>query len=234
MNDELNINIEPSQKLPLKKLIITSAVVIGAMILVSLFASAGLPTNQKFPIHWGADGKPNGFGNKYVAFYSIPATTVFVVFLLAIVPRIEPRKSNLERSVKPYVALWMGVLGIMVLTHIFVVAASKGHLVNIANIVPLAVGILLMVIGNYLGKIQSNFMFGIRTPWTLSSELSWNKTHRLGGKLFFLFGAIVTLTSFYSPARLLFGSMISTGTIFLVVILFIYSYFVWKNDPSRK
>ena len=62
---------------------------------------------------------------------------------------------------------------------------------NTTAVLTAAIGVMLIVMGNFMGKIRSNFVFGMRTPWTLSSELSWNKTHRLTGKLFMLWGLVV-------------------------------------------
>jgi uncharacterized membrane protein len=93
-------------------------------------------------------------------------------------------------------------------------------------------GILFMAIGNYLGKVRSNFMFGIRTAWTLSSEISWNKTHRLGGWLFFITGLLVFLSGLWRNGELTFG-LLFAGTLSSVILLFGYSYWVWKSDEER-
>jgi len=88
-----------------------------------------------------------------------------------------------------------------------------------------------MIFGNYLPKLKSNWFIGIRTPWTLSSEESWRKTHRLGGRLFVICGAVIIITSVLAPEQgrdVLFGAMIPA-----ILATTVYSYFVWRNDPQR-
>ena len=117
--------------------------------------------------------------------------------------------------------------------HAATISSLLGFIqVNPINLVSLFLALLLIVIGNYLGKVRSNFLFGIRTPWTLSSDLSWNKTHRLGGKLFVLAG-IVGLIGQVVPGDnalfILLGTMIPA-----VILMVVYSYLVWRDDPDRQ
>ena len=82
-----------------------------------------------------------------------------------------------------------------------------------------------------MGKIRPNWFVGIRTPWTLSSELSWTKTHRLGGRLFVLVGIAPLASGFVGSTRgLLFGLAVVTGC---VLWLLLYSYLVWRTDPEK-
>ena len=84
-----------------------------------------------------------------------------------------------------------------------------------------------------MGKTRRNFVFGIRTPWTLDSDLAWNKTHWLGGWLFVLLGVVMLL--FASVGGTNFSRLLllgGTGTI--IFVLMVYSYFVWKNDPAKQ
>ncbi|MCB0026848.1 MAG: SdpI family protein, partial [Anaerolineales bacterium] len=110
-----------------------------------------------------------------------------VVGLIAAIPFIEPRRSNLAMSRTAYVALWAVLLFYFLVLHVILVinalheAGVVAFNLDVGRLVPISVGVLFVVIGNYLGKIRSNYMMGIRTPWTLASDLAWDKTHRLGG-----------------------------------------------------
>jgi uncharacterized membrane protein len=88
------------------------------------------------------------------------------------------------------------------------------------------------VAGNYLSKLRSNFFLGIRTPWTLSSEVAWWKTHRVGGRVLSVLGLVLippvffldTVTNFWVAGGAILG---------VAVILCVYSYFAWRSDPER-
>jgi uncharacterized membrane protein len=92
--------------------------------------------------------------------------------------------------------------------------------------------ILFMGIGNYLGKTRSNWFGGVRTPWTLSSDYSWEKTHRATGWLFVLSGLAgmgAWLTVGTVPAFIiLIGSIIASS-----IVAVILSYVYWRQDPQR-
>jgi uncharacterized membrane protein len=94
-------------------------------------------------------------------------------------------------------------------------------------------GAMFVVIGNFLGKTRSNWFFGIRTPWTLSSDRSWTLTHRLGGWLFIGTGlAVIVATALLGPdiSLWIMLGLLLTG----VVGLFAYSYVAWRDDPARR
>jgi uncharacterized membrane protein len=105
--------------------------------------------------------------------------------------------------------------------------------VRIEVLLPITVGALFVVIGNYLGKTRSNFFFGVRTPWTLSSELSWARTHRLAGRLFVLSGLVIMLTAVVAPGPTT-ALVISLAIAGVVAIPVAYSYLVWRSDPAKQ
>ena len=84
--------------------------------------------------------------------------------LLAFLPRVDPRRGNLLRSGAAYQAIAIGALLLMLALHIAAVLSATGQRVDMARIVPIGVGMLFLVIGNYLGKTRSSWFFGIRTP----------------------------------------------------------------------
>ncbi len=114
------------------------------------------------------------------------------------------------------------------------VLTALGVAVPTAGIINVGIGLLFIVIGNWLGKVRSNFIMGVRTPWTLSSELSWNKTHRLAGKLFVGVGLAQILVGVFFSTHPAAAKVMITGIILLVLVPVTYSWWVWKNDPDRQ
>jgi uncharacterized membrane protein len=112
-------------------------------------------------------------------------------------------------------------------------SASLGFKVPVGKILPGCVAVLLIVLGNYMGKLRRNWFFGIRLPWTLSDEDNWNKTHRLGGKLFVASG-IISLIGCVLPSQWTFGILISTISLSTIaVIASSYSLFS-KKAPKNS
>lgn len=154
------------------------------------------------------------------------------ILLFIIIPLIEPRRSNLLASSKAYAAAWITVVSLGVIAHVAFVNRAVGGDVTLDALLPAAIAFGLIVLGNYMGKVRSNFFFGIRTPWTLSSDVSWNKTHRLGGKLLVLAGlGLLPLTILIDDPRL--NAIIGGAIVTLVaLVLVVYSYVVWRHDVT--
>lgn len=216
-----------------KNMLIFSGAIFLIAVGVTIFAWAKVPADAQIPIHWNAQGEVDNYGSKTLGLLMGPGLIFFLSMLLAFIPRIEPRIENLQQSQKACKVVWVFIVLFMLGLHLITTSAALGKSINMATMMSFAIGILFMAIGNYMGKIRSNFMFGIRTPWALSSEKSWNKTHRLGGRLFFLIGLLVFVSAFLQRGNLSFGLLIG-GIFVILIVTYAYSYWVWKQDEDRK
>lgn len=209
-----------------------SGIVLALLFGASLWAWGQVPADASIPVHWNAAGQADRYGGKFEGLMLLPLVTVGVVLLLALVPRIDPRRANIARSGKAYTAVWGGVLLLMLVLHLAILANVLGYAFNLSTVVIIAVGLLFLVIGNYMGKVRQNYMFGIRTPWTLSSPYAWNKTHRLGGRLLVLVGVLTLVSAIWSSTA---AFIIMTASVLITVaVLCIYSYQMWKQDPASR
>ncbi|RKY56565.1 MAG: hypothetical protein DRP96_11090 [Candidatus Neomarinimicrobiota bacterium] len=217
----------------LKPALVTAITLFVIMALISIWAALQLPADIKLPVHWNINGEPNQYAGKFLGLFMMPIVVMVVILLVTFLPRIEPRKKNINLSMKAYNLVIISIILVFATLHIVMIMNALGKSLSIGKIVPALIGVLFIVIGNYMGKIRSNFMLGIKTPWTLSSELSWNKTHRLGGRLFILSGFLIIISSFMlsGTARMIILLISVFGT---VIISFIYSYLIWKEDPDKK
>ena len=216
-----------------KNILIFSGVIFLFTIALTIWAWGKVPSDAQIPIHWNMKGEVDNYGSKTFGLLMGPGMVFFLTLLLALIPRMEPRKENLAQSQKAYKSVWGVVIIFMATLHLITILATLEYAVNISTLMAFLMGILFIGIGNYLGKVRSNFMFGIRTPWTLSSEISWNKTHRLGGWLFFVIGLLVFLSGFLRNGELTFG-LLFAGLFSTITLLFGYSYWVWKQDKKNK
>jgi uncharacterized membrane protein len=140
------------------------------------------------PIHWDAGGQANGFAPRAWGAFLMPVVMVGVYLLFTVIPRLSPRGFGVERFGRVYRIFQTAILAFLLLTSVLVSWAGTGAKVPIGRAVYVGVGLLFVVLGNFLGKVTKNFFVGIRTPWTLASDEVWLRTHRLGGKLFVLAG----------------------------------------------
>ena len=210
---------------------LVSAIAIAAMLAMSFWAWSQVPAGTEVPVHWNANGEVDRYGSIWEGILLMPAVSIGLVALLTFIPRLEPRKGNLMQSQKAYLAVWYAVIAFMTGIHGTIIFSTLGYQVNIITFISLAMGLLFIVLGNFMGKVRSNFIFGVRTPWTLSSELSWNKTHRLAGKLFIAYGLITIVAGFFLSIELWLG--VTMGLVFLKLIVVMgYSYVVWRDDPA--
>ncbi len=217
-----------------RPMILLSVAVVAAMLVLAAWAWAQLPADAQVPVHWGVDGRPDGFADKTVGLFLLPGIAALIAILLAVIPSIEPRRANLERSGKPYGATWIGVMLLLGVIHVLAVGVALGAELDVTRIVLMAAGALFVVIGNYLPKTRPNYLLGIRTPWTLTSDLSWTRTHRVGGRLFMLEGAILVASGLLDVGSGALLGLIIGGLALIVGIMFAYSYVVWKDDPARR
>lgn len=215
-----------------RNIIIFSVLIIIILFAIAAYGWVAIPDGQQIPVHWDVNGEVDRYGSKIEGLLLIPGITVLLTLLFAFLPRIDPRRANLAQSQKAYIAIWAGTLMLLLIVQILIVSAAVGNPVNIGSIIPVAVGILFIIIGNYLPKTRSNFYMGVRTPWTLSSNLSWDKTHRLAGRLFILMGLIMIGSVFIQGV--LWVWIMMGGLIAMVIGLMAYSYIVWKDDPNRQ
>lgn len=217
-----------------RALVVFSAVVVAAMTVLGVWAWFQLPADAQIPVHWGIDGRPNGYAPKAVGLFLLPLITVGVAALFWAIPVIEPRRANILKSRKAYAAIWVGTVVLLAAIDLAVTAAALGATFDITLVVFVAVGGLFIVIGNYLPKVRPNYLIGIRTPWTLTSDLAWDRTHRVGGRLFVLEGIVFIVIGLLRPAAGLLAAVLIGGIVLMLVALFGYSYRVWTQDPGRR
>ncbi|MBY0196806.1 SdpI family protein [Priestia megaterium] len=193
-----------------------------------LIALPHLPATM--PIHWGANGEADGFATKINAMILTVGIMVLIYFIIAFVPRIDPRKENYKYFSKTYNILLNAVLLLFFFVNMSTILQGLGYNVPMAYIAPIMAGLVFIIIGNYLQRVRSNYFMGIRTPWTLSNETVWKKTHRLSGKLFFIGGLLILISAFLPDG---YKSVIMWGSIVLcVAIPYLYSYVAYKKEMN--
>ncbi|PFR92299.1 SdpI family protein [Priestia megaterium] len=197
-------------------------------LLAWLIALPHLPATM--PIHWGANGEADGFATKINAMILTVGIMVLIYFIIAFVPRIDPRKENYKYFSKTYNIVLNAVLLLFFFVNMSTILQGLGYNVPMSYIAPIMAGLVFIIIGNYLQRVRSNYFMGIRTPWTLSNETVWKKTHRLSGKIFFIGGLLILISAFLPDG---YKSVIMWGSIVLcVAIPYLYSYLAYKKEMN--
>ena len=158
----------------------------------------------------------------------LPLVMLALILVFTAIPHIDPLRANIEQFRKQYngfLALFMLVLAAI---QAAILAWNLGALFNISAVILPAVGILMFYVGVMLPQTKRNWFMGIRTPWTISSDLVWHKTHELGGTLFKIFGVVIVLAVFAPPQYAIW--IIVAPLAVIVVGLFAYSYVLFREQ----
>lgn len=138
---------------------------------------------DRLPVHWGWSGEPDGWASREVGAFGLSALTLAMWGVLAGFPSIDPRNPNIRKFRPSYDITVIALVGFLVAVHVATLGVALGWPIRLDTIVALGIGALFLVIGNYLPRARSNFTFGIRTPWTLTDDRVWARSHRIGGYL---------------------------------------------------
>ena len=169
-----------------------------AAVAFSFWALPQLPS--QVATHWGLSGEPDGWSSPAFAAFLLPGMMLLLSALFAALPSIDPLKRNYEFHGSVYFLLVNVIVIFMLLVHVLVLGSALGWPVDMRVVLPIVLGALFLFIGNLMTRMRPNWFMGIRTPWTLSSERVWRKTHRVGGYSFTIAGLIVMVSGFLAPA----------------------------------
>lgn len=203
-----------------KKTIIASIAVIWLPCLIGLALWYRLP--EQVPTHWNMNNEIDGWSRKGILVFGMPAFMTAMQIFLLFMHQNDPKRQNISRKLFG-IMVWF-LPGMSVVMCLVSYCAALGMPVNTGIAVNLFLGILLIVMGNYLPKSRQSYTMGIKLPWTLSSEENWNRTHRLAGWLWIGGGILFLINSFF----------LSSWLLWLVLILItgipgVYSYRLYKK-----
>ena len=213
--------------------LIWSGLLLSVMFGASLYAWMTLPEGVQVPVHWDANGEVDGYGGKVEAFLVMPIIASVLVAIMAFLPKIDPRRVNLEKSRFAYLAGWLGSMAVMTGAHLVTIYTALGGEAPVSNLVFVMIGILFAVLGNYIAKTRSNWFVGLRTPWTLSSEHAWMIGNRYLGRGMLITGILIVFAAFLSKPTIVI-ILTTVGVMGTAIIATVASYFAWKNDPEAK
>ena len=202
-----------------KTLFITSIVTL-LPIALGLLLWDRLP--EQLPSHWNVNGEVDGWSSKAFAVFGMPLILLGVQWLCALVTCADPKRKNHTAKVMHLVLWIIPVLSVFLNGAIYLAALGEG--VPVEWMTPVLLGLLFVILGNYMPKCQINYTIGIKLPWTLNSEENWNRTHRLAGWVWVVGGLILMFSGLVGGVWL----MIAIALV-MTLIPVIYSYTLYKK-----
>lgn len=203
-----------------KRMILTSLVTIIPMF-VGLLLWNKLPDTMA--THFGSNNTPNGWSSKTFAVIGLPLLLLVLHWISVGITLNDPKKRNIGKMMFTVVFWIIPIVSLFANGAILLYAL--GWKVDIGLIISILVGIVFILLGNYLSKNRQNYTVGIKLPWTLSSEENWDKTHRMAAKLWVL-GGVLSLVNAFIQNEILFLFVIIT----LAVVPAAYSFILYRRE----
>jgi uncharacterized membrane protein len=214
-----------------------TSLLVLALILVSIAASVWTYPSMPESVasHWNIEGVADGYMPRFAGLFFMPIMIIIVAALLYLLPRFDPLSENLNDFRKEYNLFVLGTVAFLTYIHVLTLLWNMGMRFDMTFAIMPGISLLFYLIGFLLPKTKRNWFIGIRTPWTLSSDAVWEKTHRLGGTIFKI-AALIGLGGLLFP-RYGFYLIILPAILFSVALV-VYSYLLFrreaKTDRNKK
>lgn len=207
---------------------IISIILIAAVTVWGLLCYDKLPT--QVPTHFDLNGNADKFSPREFVMWFIPAISLFVLLVVSGLLKVSPEKFSASQSLSAISKLNFGIVLFLMTIHFATIKEALEPGLWMKMTLPFSMAVLTIFIGNYLGKLEKNFIVGIRVPWTIASDENWKHTHRFAGKTYFVAGiislaaALLYTSAFVSVGLLLLASLVSVG----------YSFFYFQKYEKAK
>ncbi len=178
--------------------------------------------------HWNTAGQVNGYLSRGWGAFLIPIIFLVIALIFAAIPHIDPRRENIAKFRGAYNWFVAAIALFFYYVYLLTLLPSVGYQIDIVKALIPAYAVLLFIIGSVMPYTHPNWFIGIRTPWTISSDTVWRKTHRLGGILFRV-SAIIGLIGLFFSARVGIWFLV-VPLIASVITVVVYSYVAWEGE----
>ncbi len=204
-----------------------SSIIILIPILFGLIFWNELPYTMT--THWGADGVADGFGSKAFAVFLLPLILLVVHIVMLLVSTLDKNHKNQNKKAMGIIFWIIPFVSLFTNGIIYSIAFEKEF--GFELLTPIFFGALFILIGNYMPKVVQNKTLGIKIYWTLGNEENWNKTHRLGGKLWVI-GGIAMLFCIFLPLKIMATALLII-TFAMIIVPMVYSYSIYRKHKKE-
>ncbi|MDD5126596.1 MAG: DUF1648 domain-containing protein [Dehalococcoidales bacterium] len=209
-----------------KSLIIISVIIIASFI-IGIYYYPQMP--DRMASHWDAQGNVNGYMSRFWGLFFMPFLSLGLSFLLVLLPNIDLLKKNFETLRKSYHRFLVIFFLFLFYVYLLTILWNLGARFDITQLMTPAMGLLIYCSGALIEKAKRNWFIGIRTIWTLNSDSVWEKTHRIGGKLFKAAGVIALLGIFFPKYAI---TLIMVPILGAAIVSVIYSFVAYRKEQN--
>ncbi|RLJ01660.1 MAG: hypothetical protein DRP10_03550 [Candidatus Aenigmatarchaeota archaeon] len=207
-------------------------IILGIILFSFLFGIYLYPQMpEKIASHWNVQGQVDGYMSKFWGLFLIPLISAGLFLLFIAIPKIDPLKTNIEKFRKYYDGFITLIIIFLFYLYLLTIFWNMGIRFDIIQLLAPAFGILFYYCGILTENAKRNWFIGIRTPWTLSNDAVWDKTHKIGGKLFKISGIVVLFGIFFRNYALFF---ILVPVILVAIYTIIYSYVEYQKELTKN
>lgn len=200
------------------------AVIILAAVVMNVLAYPKLP--ERMASHWGPGGQVDGWMPKSVCVWIMPGISLLLTALFFVILLIDPLRKNIEKFFSYYAGFVIIMNLFLLAVHGWMLLWNLGIQVPANVFIPVGMACLIFYLGIVTSHVKPNWFIGIRTPWTLSNEIVWQKTHKLGGVLFRMAAIIILIGALFPRYAILF---VLIPILSVAAITIIYSLVVFKK-----
>ena len=191
---------------------------------VAIYSYPQMP--EQVASHWNAAGDVDGYMGRFWGVFLMPIIAAIMFPLYLVIPKIDPLRKNIEKFRSHYEWFILMVIAFLFYIYLLTTGWNFGMRFDMTRALIPAFAALFYYCGVVIEKAKRNWFIGIRTPWTLSSDVVWEKTHKLGGKLFKIAG-VVSLLGLLSKDYAIWIMVAPVLAFSLYMVL--YSYLEWRK-----
>jgi len=203
--------------------LVAGALLVLAAVAVSAWFYPQLP--PRVPTHWDLAGQPNAYSTKLWGTAQFPAFMALLWLFILILPVISPKGFRMDAFLGAFDTVIVGLMAAMLVWDVIALRQALHASPRPSDLIYLPIGLMFVIIGNYMGKFRKNFFIGVRTPWTLASDEVWSRTHRFAGWMFIAGGLALMIVSATGASQVAIGVVLAT----IILSPIIYSFIAYRR-----
>lgn len=202
------------------------------------------------PMHYDLAGNIDRWGSKYENLLFPGIILLLSFFWHCLIAHYEKKaakapdeKKSAEALANAKVLKIVGVVmaAIFTVEQLFILysayreareGAAKAY-IDIGKVSCILLGILFLILGNFMPKTRKNAIAGVRVSWSVYNDTTWRKSNRFGGAALMAAGAAVIVTSVFVRASM----AVVLSLVYILgatVVTLLYSRSVYKEEISKK